>query len=104
MHETAITLAECDRRGQRSVYNMGQFSSMGGTKVGPTIQEADWFYLVDASAEIKTTDHLVAMDQVVKEVNEVATQHRIRACGRFAVTRQQKEETGYKKPAWVLDR
>ena len=51
-------------------------------------------------------EYLVAMDQVVKEVNEVAEQHRVRACvlGRFAVTRQQKEETGCKKPAWVLER
>ena len=41
-----------------------------------------------------------------EKVNEVAKRHRIRACvlGRFAEKRQHREETGYQKPAWVLDR
>ena len=89
------------------MYNIGQFSGMGGAKVGTPMQEAERFYLLRMQVpRSKRQTILVAMDQVVKEVNEVATQHRIRACGlgRFAVTRQQKEETGYKKPAWVLDR
>ena len=30
-----------------------------GAEVGPTIQEADWLYLVDASAEIMMTDHFL---------------------------------------------
>ena len=41
IHETVIILAECDREGQRSVYNMEHFSSLGGGKVGATMQEAD---------------------------------------------------------------
>ena len=65
--ETATTSAECDTEGQRSVYNMGQFPGMGGTKVGTTMQEADWFYLVDASAEIVTTGQQMATDQVMKK-------------------------------------
>ena len=49
IHETAITYAECDREGQRSVHKMGHFFGTGGTVVGPTIQEAHRTYLVDAS-------------------------------------------------------
>ena len=41
------------------MHNMGKISRKCGAEVGPTIQEADWFYLVDASAEIMTTDHLM---------------------------------------------
>ena len=68
------------------------------------MQEAEWFYLEDTSAEITTTDQQMATDQVMKKVSEVVKQHRTRACGRFAVTRQHKEETTYTKPGWVLDR
>ena len=41
------------------MHNMGRIFCKCGAEVGPTIQEADWFYLVDASAEIMTTDHLL---------------------------------------------
>ena len=37
-------------RGGRTALNEGHFSRTGGTEVGPTIQETDRFYLVDASA------------------------------------------------------
>ena len=57
--DCSLTFAGCDRAGQRAVHNMVQISGTGGAEVGPTIQEADWFYLVDASAEIMTTDHLM---------------------------------------------
>ena len=32
------------------MHNMGHISGTGGTEVGPTIQEADRFFLMDASA------------------------------------------------------
>ena len=57
--DCSLTFAGCDREGQRAVHNMGKISRKCGAEVGPTIQEADWFYLVDASAEIMTTDHLM---------------------------------------------
>ena len=76
---SATTSAECDTEGQRSVYNMGQFTGMGGTKVGTTMQEAEWFYSEDTSAEITTTDQQMATDQVMKKVSEVFKQYRTRA-------------------------
>ena len=53
------------------------------------MQEADWFKLVNTIAEILRTDQQMATDRVVKKVNEVVKQHRIRAgfLGRLAEER-----------------
>ena len=81
IHETAITSAECDKEGQHSVYNIGQFSGMGGAKIGTTMQEAEWFYLLNTSAEIITPDQQNGYGSGdERKVNEVVKQHRIRAC------------------------
>ena len=71
IHETAITVAECDREGQRSVYNMEHFSGLGGAKVGATMQEGDGFNLLTTIAEILRTDQHMATDQVVKKSERV---------------------------------
>ena len=85
---------------------MEHFSGTGGTEVGPTIQEADRFYLVEASArdhnDRSANGHVPGSER--GERGGQTASHEGMLPGQVncdAAGSTKRKQTGYKKPGWV---
>ena len=73
------------------MHKTGHFSGTGGTVVGPTIQEADRIYLVDASARDqndRSANGYVSGSERGERNGQTASLKRACVLDRLAVTRQ----------------
>ena len=90
------------------MHNMVKISRKCGAEVGPTIQEADRFFLMDASARDqndRSANGYVSGGERGERSGQT-TSHEGMRVGQVELGRgrQHQEETGYKKPGWVPDR